>query len=56
MEKFDSPEKQKGNTREKKRGDREQESRRSSREAIDAYNRRIDECGPLLTPHWQRDR
>jgi hypothetical protein len=56
MEKSDSSGKHKGKSRKQKRDGREEEWLRSSREAIDAYNRRIDEHGPLLTPYWKRDR
>jgi antitoxin CcdA len=33
----------------------EQKWLRDSQSAIEAYNKRIDKSGPLLTPSWARD-
>jgi post-segregation antitoxin (ccd killing protein) len=55
MERLESPKKQKDKAHEKKHGEREQEWRRSNREAIAAHNKRVDEHGTLLPPSWERD-
>lgn len=33
----------------------EQKWLKENRDAIQAYNERIEKTGPLLTPHWARD-